>query len=151
MSMAAAHLDSKTYRRQARRLRHVFRHKPGELHLSLRQLSDRHDAAYQATSQPRGWKAIIRQPARDFADEVARQMDSKVLPYSKRLALLDAAENEGIGRFQANLIIAAVQHQMADEQAPSTAPTGRALSLAPVLAFVVVQSVILLALWAVLM
>jgi hypothetical protein len=50
--------------------------------------------------------------ARDFADLVAGQLVGTVLPWSQREALIEAAVAQGINRFEANLIIAAVQHQM---------------------------------------
>lgn len=50
--------------------------------------------------------------ARRFATTVARSMEGGVLRYSVRMELLSDASRRGIGRFEANLIIAAVQHQM---------------------------------------
>jgi hypothetical protein len=38
-------------------------------------------------------------------------MDGPVLRYSHRTSLIRVAERSGIGRFEANLIIAAVQHE----------------------------------------
>ena len=52
------------------------------------------------------------QTAREFADIVASQLVGTVLPWSQRESLVRLAELQGIGRFDANLIIAAVQHQM---------------------------------------
>jgi hypothetical protein len=49
-----------------------------------------------------------------FAAEVARRMDGPVLRYSQRQSLLASALGRGIGRFQASLIIAAVQHERGD-------------------------------------
>jgi len=153
MTAAAPVLDSAAYRRQARRLRHVFRHKPVDQYLSLKQLSERRDATYQQHSRPQGWRAVTRNASGQFADDVARQIEGKVLPYSKRLELLSAAEESGIGRFQANLIIAAVQHQTGrseDVASASDAPATR-LPLAPLLVFISVQAVIMLSLWALFM
>lgn len=50
--------------------------------------------------------------ARDFADIVAAQLVGTVLPWSQRETLLRTASERGITRFEANLIIAAVQNQM---------------------------------------
>jgi hypothetical protein len=50
--------------------------------------------------------------ARDFADIVASQLVGTVLPWSQRESLVRLADMRGIGRFDANLIIAAVQYQM---------------------------------------
>jgi hypothetical protein len=50
--------------------------------------------------------------ARNFADLVAARMIGTVLPFSERESLVKAAARHGINRFEANLLIAAVQHQM---------------------------------------
>jgi len=68
--------------------------------------------------QPRGdWSrsAVLgdrSSNARDFADQVAGQLVGTVLPWSQRETLIQSALGRGITRFEANLIIAAVQHQM---------------------------------------
>ena len=48
-----------------------------------------------------------------FAHLVRERMDGPVLRYSHRTRLIRAAEQRGICRFEANLIIAAVQHEVA--------------------------------------
>jgi hypothetical protein len=50
--------------------------------------------------------------AREFADIVASQLVGTVLPWDQRETLIDTAAAYGITRFEANLIIAAVQHRM---------------------------------------
>ena len=50
--------------------------------------------------------------ALDFADLVAGQLVGTVLPWSRRESLVRTAARLGISRFEANLIIAAVQNQM---------------------------------------
>jgi hypothetical protein len=50
--------------------------------------------------------------ARNFADLVAARMVGTVLPLSERESLVKAAARHGINRFEANLLIAAVQNQM---------------------------------------
>jgi hypothetical protein len=50
--------------------------------------------------------------ARDFAELVASRMVGTVLPFDQRETLIQAAVAAGINRFEANLIIAAVQHQL---------------------------------------
>lgn len=49
--------------------------------------------------------------AATFAALVRERMDGPVLRYTHRTCLIRAAERHGIGRFEANLIIAAVQHE----------------------------------------
>ncbi len=48
---------------------------------------------------------------RGFARDVTRAMDGPILRYSHRQKLIRRAEQLGIGRFDANLLIAAVQHR----------------------------------------
>jgi hypothetical protein len=50
--------------------------------------------------------------ARNFADLVAARLLGTVLPFSERESLVRTAARHDISRFEANLIIAAVQHQM---------------------------------------
>jgi hypothetical protein len=62
---------------------------------------------------------------RGFAEAVADSLQGGVLPYSDRQRLLRRAARLGIGRFDANLIIASVQHRRpacGDERALSIAP-----------------------------
>ncbi|MGH7177966.1 MAG: hypothetical protein ACREJC_11340 [Tepidisphaeraceae bacterium] len=49
--------------------------------------------------------------ARGFAEGVASRLDGAVLRYSDRVQLLKRAAHLGITRFDANLIIAAVQYR----------------------------------------
>lgn len=93
------------YRRDARHLRSRLSGKPDELYGSLRQLSDRYDRLH---ALPNGTPAT---PTEGFADLVRREVCAGVLPYSNRLGLLTTAGKLGIGRFEANLIIASVQHR----------------------------------------
>jgi hypothetical protein len=89
------------YCRAARRLRHQLRHSPARLHRSLRALPPITpvDPISPAT------------PLDRFAAAVACAMESGTLRYSRRLDLLRMAGELGIERFEANLVIATVQHQ----------------------------------------
>jgi hypothetical protein len=46
-----------------------------------------------------------------FSRAVAQAMEGPILRYSRRQRLLQLAARLGVGRFEANLIIARVQHQ----------------------------------------
>jgi hypothetical protein len=48
---------------------------------------------------------------REFLAEISRRLSGEVLRYSERRRLLRRAEGLGIGRFQANLLIATAQHR----------------------------------------
>jgi hypothetical protein len=109
----------------------VYRNDPGRLHRSLRELSAGDSTPQPAPSLPRSRDGV----AEEFGRLVDRQLAGPVLPYSRRVALLREAARRGIGRFEANLIIALVQHRrgegtgMAGDRKPAT---GRPRRLAPV-------------------
>jgi len=65
-----------------------------------------------------------------FARLVASQMDGTTLRYSARQALLRQAEQTGIDRFEANLIIAAVVHRTSRSDA-ATQSTDEQTELPP--------------------
>ena len=144
----AAGNDSQTYRRQARRLRSVFRDQPLRLHLSLRQLSERHDWARREFQSRGVFVSHVRDHSATFAQYVSRHVQGRVLPYSRRLALLEAGQKLGMSRFHANLIIAAVQHRFAEPGEP-TPPARRrwSIRLTPLFIFLAIQSAILIGFW----
>jgi hypothetical protein len=89
-------------------------------------------------------------PADDFAQWVRGQLNGPVLRYSTRLIFLKEAQQRGLGRFEANLIIARVLHRnggMAQEY--ELAPR-RIEWLAPAMTFVLLQSALVLGAWWVL-
>jgi hypothetical protein len=57
---------------------------------------------------------------RGFAAAVSAAMDGPILRFSRRQELIRQAETLGIRRFDANLLIAAVQHRLGSEK--SVAP-----------------------------
>jgi hypothetical protein len=87
---------------------------------------------------------------RTFAAMVTRTLKAQhnsLLRYSQRLILLQEAGRRGIGRFEANLIIASVQHRLS---AVMPIPTPRRpVRLQGVLAFILVQGMILWGFWRV--
>jgi hypothetical protein len=137
------------YRRRARRIRGQHGGNPGELYRSLRDLSDRYDSTYGSSSD----RAVFVRPATradDFASQIVEKIRSGVLSYSDRLELLGEAEKHGIGRFDANLIIAGVQHRYASRAAPEPPQVNRKVSALDLFAaFVLVQVLILFLAWTV--
>jgi hypothetical protein len=137
------------YRREARRIRGRLADCPVERYSALRELSRRQDATHSQSDPP---AAVVRSPATTFGQIAARQIHDGVLPYSRRLGLLGTAQELGVGRFEANLIIAAVQHRTGAQPAsgPASAtfrlPIRRAL---PLLTVLLVQSLILAGLWGI--
>jgi len=87
--------------------------------------------------------------ARDFADIVSGQIVGTVLPWSCRQGLIRAAKAHGITRFEANLIIAAVQDQMGvGRQRIVAVPSQRSAEIAASLAlFLMVEIGIVAAAW----
>jgi hypothetical protein len=78
-------------------------------------------------------------------------MDGPVLRYSRRTDLIRTAERSGIGRFEANLIIAAVQHEAGERvvvegirSSRRTFPSWLPLALAAI----ATQVAILLGVWS---
>lgn len=87
--------------------------------------------------------------ALDFADLVAEQLVGTVLPWSRRESLVRAAARLGISRFEANLIIAAVQNQMGAGLGRSEArrpPLAKRIAVG-LMVFVAVQAMIVAAAW----
>ena len=134
------------YRREARRIRGAFATGSAQLYHSLRRLSDLADA-----SLPRfGNQTRAADRVSAFARLAAAQLDGRVLSYSRRLSLLKTAGLLGIGRFHANLIIAAVQHEAPGPAFLSEPRLNKSFSKSlSALTFLLVQAAILLGLWAV--
>lgn len=78
-----------------------------------------------------------------FAREVADALDGPDLRYSQRLKLLKRAHHFGIRRFDANLIIAMVQHRM--QHAPRSSDSPRRAWLPAVTTFAITQGLIVAA------
>ena len=153
------------YRRRARKLRWVHAGRPDRLHPALVALAKSHDAATRgrhgrATHVEREpAEAEPYSPAKAFAEHVARAMDGQVLRYSQRLALLQLADRQGLGRFEANLVIAAIQHRMrqasgqpVDAESTTVKPSPRRRATLPLglLVFATVQALIALGAWRIL-
>src|SRR3954469_16844839 len=110
---AGATLDAATfYRRQARRLRAELRDQPVKLHRSLAALGQWNNIA---CPQPKVWKRQTRTDhVQDLVAGVVERMEGPILRYPARVALLKQAQRAGLGHFDANLIITAVQHRMGE-------------------------------------
>jgi hypothetical protein len=110
-------LSATTYVRQARRIRRAFCSAPTSRYVALRQLADAHDrAAAKADDVPlnRGKDAAVHV----FAQIVQANLFGPLLSYSARQKLLAQAEKLGISRFDANLVIASVQHHAPGKEGP---------------------------------
>jgi hypothetical protein len=153
------------YRRRARRLRHLHAGDPVGLQRSLAELSrscsrrtiaacgfatplPRHAAKPQAAESVREVASPrTDRAAANFARRVAEQMSGPVLHYSARQQLLRQAIRAGIGRFEANLIIAAVQHRVDGSVSEAPEPAARSSGPKALLLAGVVQATILVGVW----
>jgi hypothetical protein len=109
------------YRFAARHLRGRFAGDPVRLQRSLLDLARRQDAR-RGHARRRESPVIPTLPnmpdgdvADRFAARVSQHVKGVVLCYEDRQSLLTIAGRLGIGRFEANLIIAAVQHRLEKE------------------------------------
>ena len=85
---------------------------------------------------------------RTFGTLVLRTLRTQLhspLRYSQRLELLKEAGQRGIGRFEANLIIASAQHRLKSETASPVRPSPARMS--GLIAYLLVQSMILWGVW----
>lgn len=105
--------------------------------------SPRYDWSQSAVLGQRGTAA------RNFADLVAARLVGTVLPFNERESLVRTAARYGIARFEANLIIAAVQHQLGvGRQREKRKRLPRRMRFAPAVAAVVaLQAGIVAAVW----
>jgi hypothetical protein len=108
-------------------------------------------AVYQVRTRarrivPEGLRAADR--STDFAEWVKNHLDGPVLRYSQRLRLLKEGERRGLGRFEANLVIAAVLYREGMGQEYELKP--KVEWVAPVVTFLVLQSVLVAGAWWVL-
>lgn len=144
--MQPASLTSTDYRRAARRLRWVHRNDPLRRARSLRELSHRFDQPSDPIPSTGPVESV-----RQFARRVANELDGSTLLYSNRLKLLRAARRQGIRRFDANLIIAAVQDRVPNVSPPrANGRPSRSSAAATLAVAIVVQAMILLGAWCVL-
>ena len=109
--------STKQYLRDARKLRFVYGDEPLKLHQNLQYLSRRQDsqkdepAAEDSTEPLAGVCSAPPRAISAFRKVVERHLQAGLISYSSRVHLMRDARCRGIGRFEANLIIAAVQHQ----------------------------------------
>ncbi|MGA2229760.1 MAG: hypothetical protein ABSH22_02440 [Tepidisphaeraceae bacterium] len=137
--------------RRARRLRAVFRREPGRMHAELRNLSKSNQSptSYQT---PAASFAMSSRPlvsptpgtAASFAELVEGEIQGGILRYSARLSLLKQAALMKIERFEANLIIAAVENRFRPRVRPARA-AGRPLTAGAIAVILAVTEGVLVA------
>jgi hypothetical protein len=152
---AGCHGSSDAYRRQARRLRCRYAGHPGRLQHSLKRLATGDTPssptgpalAPQATQPPPYPASAQTGAARRFADYLSAQATgTSVLRYSQRLELLRAARRLGVGRFEANLLIAAVLERRRSRTAEPVDAGGLPVA-AQLATFLLVQGALLFGTW----
>lgn len=106
----------------------------------------------------RGWSSTSRAQSRDdhpdairaFTYQVAIATQGPVLRYSQRLRLLKLANDAGIARFDANLIIAAIENRRGASRAIEQ-PAERTRAFPFMFTAVCVQAMLILLAWAALL
>ena len=142
------------YRRIARRVRCQLGDNPIGKQRALAALARHADLQYKSPAPE--WEAATRveDGVRAFAASVSSAMEGPILRFSKRQELIRQAEGLGIRRFDANLLIAAVQHRLGGEKADRLAlarPKRKSWGMALPIALVVgLQTIIALGAWMVL-
>jgi hypothetical protein len=137
--------------RQARRLRASYGHDPVQMHRQLSQLSLADKPAEPLPpaipEDEEVWPLISGEQA--FRRLVERTLSSDhftILRYSQRLSLLKEAVERGITRFDANLIIASVEHQLINDR-PDTTADLNSWRLSVWVMFATLQSLITAGVW----
>ena len=95
---------------------------------------------------PAARKTVV-DPSTQFAGMVRQSLDGPILRYSQRAALLKEAGRLGVGRFDANLIIASVLHGLGKRQEYQMVPRSYPRWLATVLVVLVLQAAIVVGAW----
>lgn len=143
---------AREYCRRARRVRSRYGGDYARMHVELMKLA-REGAAGGAGDAPKTTAPAACRPVGDavrrFAVEVLHRLDGGVLRYSERLRLLRLAQRLGIGRFEANLVIAVMEHRRRTMATPIRAARRRWPAIALVAA--TVQALIVLAVAAMLL
>jgi hypothetical protein len=133
------------YCRKARRVRAVYGTNLAQMHVRLRRLAE-NAPTDRAVDRP---KRRTESDELGFAQLAARRVQESgmgVLCYGDRADLLIQASRRGVGRFEANLMIALAQHRM---RVPTSnlCPTRR-FDWRPIALFLIVQSLIACGIWA---
>lgn len=133
--------------RQARKLRATYAKKPAEMHRRLSRLS----LAERKTSPDvsigdESFNCSGERAYRRLVERTIREDASVILRFSQRLELLKEATRRGIGRFQANLIIASVEHELRADGIHAAQIKSTSMVSAWVL-FATLQSAILTGFW----
>jgi hypothetical protein len=97
--------------RRARKLRATLAARPDQLHRALKEMTAPEQQLIEPAPKPASRAQV-------FAELVVGQLQGDLLRYSARLDLLRQADRMGIERFEANLIIAAMQHRADPDQTP---------------------------------
>jgi hypothetical protein len=137
--------SSDQYRRRARRLRHTLRDHPTRLHRSLAKLASEIDHTPASATKSLILPTSI--PSQRFEIMAREAMTRGPMRYSQRLAMLKAAAAMGLGRFEANLILAIEQNRQAPFKVEQ--PARHWNTLLTLLSVGLLQLLIVLAAWCI--
>lgn len=134
---------SADYRQAARRIRARLGHRPPAMFAALRDLAT---AQPSAPAPVTGEDRATPQPAGEaFSELVLDHLEGPVLRFHVRQKLLRRADEMGLGRFEANLLVALVEHRHRQMTPISPLPTRRAWPKIAV--FLLIQAAIIAAAW----
>lgn len=116
---------SAPYRQAARRIRARLGHRPAAMIHALRDLAAAQPAPQSVVADPVAPQDDRLSAAEAFSELVRDHLDSPILRFSTRQKLLRQAAKMNLGRFEANLLIALVEHRHRRHPAPQTRPPTR--------------------------
>ena len=140
---------SAPYRQAARRIRARLGHRPAAMIHALRDLAAAQPAPQSVVADPVAPHDDRPSAGEAFSELVRDHLDSPILRFSTRQKLLRQAAPMGLGRFEANLLIALVEHR---HRRPAIPESPRRLNASPwraVAGFVLIEAIILAAGWVV--
>lgn len=133
--------------RQARKLRATYAKKPAEMHRRLSRLTlAETKTSPDASVADDSFDCSGERAYRRLVERTIREDASVILRFSQRLELLKEAARRGIGRFQANLIIASVEHELRTD-GNRAAPIKSTSMISAWVLFATLQSAILTGFW----
>src|SRR6266550_2352042 len=94
------------YCRKARRVRAAFGRDLRQMHWGLRRLAEERDGQRRAAEDRHGLGASAHRSFGELAARKIQEGGGPVLCYARRMDLLKEASRRGVGRFEANLMIA---------------------------------------------
>ena len=123
--MSDSAVISAPYRQAARRIRARLGHRPAAMIHALRDLAAAQPAPQSVVADRVAPQDDRPSAGEAFSELVRDHLDSPILRFSTRQKLLRQAAQMGLGRFEANLLIALVEHRHRSHPTPQNRPPTR--------------------------